>query len=68
MTEERRRTMAHDGATKVPLSEGYIRKGGSNPPSSQIQTRPPAPAPMRPATSPSPSAPKSSGSGGTKQG
>jgi hypothetical protein len=30
------------------LHEGYIRKGGTNEGKSQIQTRPPAPAPMRP--------------------
>ena len=36
------------GYTKTqPLTEGHIRKGGTNV-ASQIQTRPPAPAPMRP--------------------
>jgi hypothetical protein len=33
------------------LHEGYVRKGGTNPEESQIQTRPAAPAPMRPASS-----------------
>jgi hypothetical protein len=33
------------------LHEGYIRKGGTNPEESQVQTRPAAPAPMRPASS-----------------
>lgn len=39
---------ANDGYTKRPLQEGYVKKGGTNPSTSQIQTRPPAPAPMRP--------------------
>jgi hypothetical protein len=38
-----------------PLTEGYVVKGGHNPGTSQIQTRPAAPAPMTPA--PTPSAP-----------
>jgi hypothetical protein len=42
------RKMAFDGYNKAQtLSEGYLRKGGINPPKSQIQVRPPAPAPMR---------------------
>jgi hypothetical protein len=48
MTEPTRK-MAQDGYSKQPtLSEGYVRKGGSNTAASQIQTRPPAPAPMNP--------------------
>jgi len=43
------RAMAQDGCGKIkPLAEGYIRKGGSNSATSQIQTRPPAPASMKP--------------------
>jgi hypothetical protein len=38
---------ANDGYSRL-LTEGSLRKGGNNT-SSQIQTRPPAPAPMRPA-------------------
>ena len=46
---ERRNTM--DGFSKVkPISEGYVVKGGINA-TSRIVTRPPAPAPMRPAAS-----------------
>jgi len=47
MTE---RKMAQDGYSKNPtLTEGFIRKGGSNSAVSQVQTRPAAPAPMQPA-------------------
>ena len=42
---------AMDGYSRQPLHEGYIRKGGTNPPDSQVQSRPPAPAPLRPASS-----------------
>jgi hypothetical protein len=50
------RKLAQDGYSKPsPLSEGYIRKGGSNNAVSQIQTRPAPPAPMHP------SKPQSSG-------
>ena len=34
-------------AKTKPLLEGYLRKGGINPPSSQTQVRPPPPPPMR---------------------
>lgn len=54
-----------DGYSKSkPLTEGYIRKGGSNNATSQIQTRPPAPAPMKPAATPNQTAspPAQSGS------
>lgn len=30
-----------------PLTEGYVRKGGLNPPDSQVVVRPPPPTPMR---------------------
>jgi hypothetical protein len=54
------RGMAHDGYSLVrndgystrPLTEGPIRKGGSNSAVSQIRERPPAPAPMRRDVSP----------------
>lgn len=36
-----------------PLTEGYVVKGGHNAGTSQIQTRPAAPAPINPAPSPS---------------
>ncbi len=50
----RTRPMAMDGFSKVkPLSEGYITKGGVNS-TSRITTRPPAPAPMRPAAADAP--------------
>ena len=42
--------IAADSSVRVkPLTEGYIRKGGVNT-SSRITERPPAPAPMRPAS------------------
>lgn len=48
------------GYTKTrPLTEGYVRKGGINSPTSQVQVRPPAPAPMRPTGAPSSTGPKS---------
>ena len=53
MTERKDVKFALDGYSKSkPLTEGYIRKGGSNNATSQIQTRPPAPAPMKPAATP----------------
>ena len=49
MAERKGPTIAADGYSKRrPLTEGYLRKGGSNTAVSQIQTRPPAPAPMKP--------------------
>jgi hypothetical protein len=59
------RKMARDGYSRQPqvLSEGYQRKGGLNPPTSQIVTRPPPPAAMRPAadtTAPAPATPRRS--------
>lgn len=53
------------GSTIRPLSEGYIRKGGLNPPTSQVSQRPPAPAAMRPSTPPSP---RNGGNPGGNQG
>jgi hypothetical protein len=41
----------HDGYQRRSLQEGYIEKGGKNPPQSQVQVRPPPPAPLRPASS-----------------
>jgi hypothetical protein len=41
----------------VILREGYVRKGGTNSPTSQVQTRPPAPAPMQPRPAPGPTGP-----------
>lgn len=50
------RGMAMDGFGKVkPISEGYVVKGGVNS-TSRITTRPPPPAPMRPAASAKPPA------------
>ena len=51
MTDDKRAgKLANDGYSKThPLLEGLIRKGGTNSSTSQIQTRPPAPPPMRPA-------------------
>jgi hypothetical protein len=50
------RRMAQDGYSNArrpqTLSEGYNRKGGLNPPTSQVQIRPPAPAPMNPGATP----------------
>lgn len=52
MTDSKQPTIAKDGYSKSkPLVEGYLRKGGSNNSESQIQTRPAAPAAMKPATS-----------------
>ena len=39
-----------------PLMEGYLRKGGLNPPTTQTFVRPPPPAPMR-AAQPQPTPP-----------
>jgi hypothetical protein len=45
MTERKGPAIASDGYSKSkPLTEGYLRKGGSNAAVSQIQTRP-APLP-----------------------
>ena len=54
MTEKKdHRSIAMDGYSKsTTLTEGYLRKGGTNNAISQIQTRPPAPAPMKPAATP----------------
>lgn len=69
MTEKKSPTMAQDGYSKSkPLTEGYIRKGGSNAAVSQVQTRPAAPAPMKPAVSQAADAAKPAQGGGTKQG
>jgi len=68
-----RPTLANDGYTRADgyskLAEGYIRKGGTNTPTSQVQTRPPPPASMQP----KPAAPQGGGPAtstpiGTKQG
>jgi hypothetical protein len=68
MTEEKRPTMAYDGYSKSKsLTEGYVRKGGSNTAVSQVQTRPPAPAAMRPATSQGEGTAKPAQSSGTEQ-
>jgi hypothetical protein len=60
------KNLAQDGYSKPPsLTEGYVRKGGTNSGSSQVQVRPPAPAPMKPGASQGqdgPSAPQGSGS------
>jgi hypothetical protein len=67
MTEERRGSTRdgysrQDGYSREPLSEGYVRKGGTNPQQSQVRSRPPAPAPLRPASSPNqPAAPSDNG-------
>jgi hypothetical protein len=51
MTEKKNPSIATDGYSKsTTLTEGYLRKGGTNNAISQIQTRPPAPAPMKPAS------------------
>lgn len=44
-----------------PLTEGYVVKGGHNPGTSQIHTRPPAPAPI-----PTPKTPPAPPSGGNR--
>jgi hypothetical protein len=69
MTDQKRPTIAQDGSSKSKtLTEGYIRKGGSNTAVSQVQTRPDAPAPMKPATSQGAGTAKPAQGGGTKQG
>jgi hypothetical protein len=46
--------LARDGFIKTQaLTEGTVRKGGTNAATSQIQTRPPAPVPMKSPASPS---------------
>ncbi len=50
--------------TTRPLTEGYVVKGGHNPGTSQIQTRPAAPAPIpapKPATPPTPTSGENNG-------
>jgi hypothetical protein len=54
------------GPTVRTLTEGYVVKGGHNPGTSQIQTRPAAPAPITGPSTPSPSAPATNSSGGNK--
>jgi hypothetical protein len=51
-----------------PLTEGYVVKGGHNPGTSQIQTRPAAPAAIpAPAPAPAPAAPTTP-AGGNRNG
>jgi hypothetical protein len=60
---------AMDGYSKSkPLTEGLVRKGGSNSATSQIQTRPAAPAPMKPVTPQGVGTAKPTQGAGTKQG
>lgn len=49
------------GPTWPGLEGGLVRKGGHNPPVSQIKTRPGRPAPMRPANARDESGPKGKG-------
>jgi len=52
--------------TTRPLTEGYVVKGGHNPSTSQIQTRPAAPAPIpapKPVPSPQPTSERNNGRG-----
>lgn len=44
-----------------PLTEGYVVKGGHNPGTSQIQTRPAAPAPINPKPAPAQNIPQTGG-------
>jgi len=68
MTDKKGPTMAQDGYSKSrSLTEGFVRKGGSNSAVSQIQTRPAPPAPMKPSTAQGPNATKPAQSGDTKQ-
>ena len=50
------RKMTRDGYANrpQPITEGYVRKGGLNPPSSLDFPRPPPPGPMRAANPPKP--------------
>jgi hypothetical protein len=51
VTTDPNRKMEQDGySRKSTLTEGYVRKGGSNTANSQIRNRPAAPAPMRQGT------------------
>jgi len=59
-TRDTRHTM--DGYARQRLREGYTQKGGQNPQASQIQVRPPAPASLRPTSSPQPTSPRNTGS------
>ncbi len=49
------------GPTVRPLTEGYEVKGGQNPATSQIHTRPAAPAPIPSSPPPTPAANRSVG-------
>lgn len=49
------------GFSRQALREGPVRKGGINPAVSQVQTRPPPPAPLRPAPQDAPALPAASG-------
>jgi|HubBroStandDraft_6_1064221.scaffolds.fasta_scaffold178757_3 hypothetical protein len=58
--------LAYDGYSKrTTLSEGYVRKGGTNADKSQIQNRPAGPASMKPGGT---SQTTSTQGGGNKQG
>lgn len=60
-----RKSFAQDGFVKTPnvLTEGYVRKGGVNPPTAQTQPRPAPPPPLRPSSGPNAPATPSSSSG-----
>ncbi len=69
MTKKNSPTITQDGYSKAKsLTEGYVRKGGSNTAVSQVQTRPAPPAPMKPAVSQGAGAAKPAQSGEAKQG
>jgi hypothetical protein len=66
-----RKSFAQDGFVKVPnvLTEGYVRKGGVNPPTAQTQPRPAPPAPLQPTSGPNaPATAPSASESSTKSG
>lgn len=52
MSDERKIAMDGYSNRVKPLTEGYLRKGGLNPPMTGTFNRPPPPAPMRAASPP----------------
>jgi len=60
---DRNRSMAQDGYSmphSQPLTEGFVRKGGTNAPAAAAPPRPAPPPPLRPASGPNAPAPQSS--------
>jgi hypothetical protein len=65
---DRIRGIAQDGYSRQQLQEGSFRKGGQNTPQSQVEARPAAPAPLRPAQSSPQGSNNNQGDGNSSQG